>query len=239
LGRSAGFPERGEGLRNEERGPTADRRDTVAGAMNFLANTDALVIDLRENGGGQPDMVQLFCSYLFDAQPVHLNDLYFRPMDQTRQFWTLPWLPGKRYLDKDVYVLTSHFTFSGAEECTYNLQTQKRARIVGETTGGGANPGGPVELTKNLTAFVPTGRAINPITGSNWEGTGVEPDVQVPAKMALETAQSLALRKLIDGCQDGDRRQALSEALHRVELDLASLEAAKTEIEPAAAGRNR
>lgn len=200
--------------------PAGMTGDTVAAAMNFLANTDALVIDLRQNGGGQPDMVQLFCSYLFGPEPVHLNDLYFRPMDQTRQFWTLPWLPGKRYLEKDVYVLTSRSTFSGAEECAYDLQTQKRAQIVGETTGGGANPGGRVELTKHLSAFVPSGRAINPVTGKNWEGTGVVPDVQVEAGLALDTARSLALKKLVDRCPEPDRRQALAEELQRLEQGL-------------------
>jgi hypothetical protein len=213
--------------------------ETVAGAMNFLANTDALVIDLRENGGGQPDMVQLFCSYLFDAEPVHLNDLYYRPMNETRQFWTLPWLPGKRYLDKDVYVLTSHFTFSGAEECAYNLQTQKRAQIVGETTGGGANPGGPVELTKHLTAFVPSGRAINPVTGTNWEGTGVEPDVKVSADLALDTVRALALRKIVDQCQDADRRQALTSELERVEKALAAAKPEKAAVQQASAERKQ
>lgn len=169
--------------------------DTVAAAMNFLANTDALVVDLRQNGGGQPEMVQLFCSYLFGPEPVHLNDLYFRPRDETRQFWTLASLPGKRYLDRDVYVLTSRDTFSGAEECAYNLKTQQRASIVGERTGGGANPGGQLPLTAHLAAFVPTGRAINPITGTNWEGTGVEPDVEVPADLALAKALELAASK--------------------------------------------
>lgn len=202
--------------------PAGMTGETAAAAMNFLGNTDALVIDLRKNGGGQPDMVQLFCSYLFGPEPVHLNDLYFRPMDQTRQFWTLPSLPGKRYLEKDVYVLTSRSTFSGAEECAYDLQTQKRARIVGETTGGGANPGGPVELTKHLSAFVPSGRAINPVTGKNWEGTGVVPDVPVEADRALDTARSLALKKLVEQCREPDRRQALAEELQRVERGLAA-----------------
>ncbi len=210
---------------------------TAAAAMDFLANTDALVIDLRENGGGQPDMVQLFCSYLFGPEPVHLNDLYFRPMNETHQFWTLPWLPGKRYVGKDVYVLTSHSTFSGAEECTYNLQTQKRAQIVGETTGGGANPGGRVELSKHLSAFVPSGRAINPVTGTNWEGTGVEPEVRVPAKLALATAQTLALKKLADGCAEGARRAALTDALAQAERDLAALKAEPAEAQAAAAPR--
>src|SRR5262249_25074545 len=96
--------------------------DTAAAAMGFLANTDALIIDLRQNGGGAPGMVALLCSYLFDAEPVHLNDLYNRKENNTHQWWTLPHLPGKRYLDKDVYVLTSQRTFSAAEEFTYNLK---------------------------------------------------------------------------------------------------------------------
>jgi len=103
--------------------------------MNFLANTDALIIDLRRNGGGEPAMVALISSYLFGPEPVHLNDLYFRPDDSTHQWWTLPYVPGKRYGDKkEVYVLTSKRTFSAAEEFTYNLKNLKRATIIGETT---------------------------------------------------------------------------------------------------------
>jgi C-terminal processing protease CtpA/Prc len=93
---------------------------------------------------------------------------------------------------KPVYVLTSSHTFSAAEEFTYNLQTRKRATIVGETTGGGAHPGDMVSLPFGLMAFVPNGRAINPITHTNWEGTGVKPDVTIPADTALETALKLA-----------------------------------------------
>lgn len=206
--------------------------ETAAGAMNFLANADALVIDLRKNGGGQPEMVQLFCSYLFPAEPVHLNDLYFRPTDETRQYWTLPWVPGRRFLDKDVYVLTSPSTFSGAEECAYDLKTQKRATIVGETSGGGAHPGGIVPLAAGLTVFVPSGRAINPVTKTDWEGTGVEPDVKVPAERALATARQLALEKLVESCKDDGRRTELSDALAE-----ARRETVASSAEPAAAGR--
>src|SRR5262249_11866225 len=143
--------------------------ETAVAAMNFLAHTDALLIDLRQNGGGSPAMVALLSSYLF-AQPTHLNDLYFRPNDATHQWWTLPYVPGTRYAGKDVYVLTSRRTFSAAEEFTYNLQNLKRATIVGETTGGGAHPGGMVPITEHFAMFVPTGRAINPISKTNWEG---------------------------------------------------------------------
>jgi hypothetical protein len=204
--------------------------DTAAAAMNFLANADALVIDLRKNGGGQPEMVQTFCSYLFSPEPVHLNDLYFRPTDETRQFWTLPWLPGRRFPEKDVYVLTSSYTFSGAEECAYNLKTQKRATLVGETTGGGAHPGGNVPIGAGLAVFLPTGRAINPVTKTDWEGTGVEPDVKVTAELALATAHELALKKLAGDCQDEARRATLASALEDVGRELAA-------AKPAAAPR--
>src|SRR5262249_36093703 len=156
--------------------------DTASAAMNFLANADAVIIDLRRNGGGDPAMVALISSYLFDAEPVHLNDLYFRPDNSTRQWWTLPYVPGKRLgSKKDVFVLTSKRTFSAAEEFTYNLKSLNRATIVGETTGGGAHPGGSRRINDHFAIWVPSGRAINPITKTNWEGTGVTPDIDVPA----------------------------------------------------------
>ena len=136
--------------------------DTVAAAMNFINNTDALIIDMRNNGGGNPAMVALVCSYLFGPEPVHLNDLYWREGNRTDEFWTKKEIAGKRYLNKDVYVLTSNRTFSGAEEFTYNLKNLKRATIIGETTGGGAHPGGGFRITEHFGMFVPTGRAISP-----------------------------------------------------------------------------
>ena len=174
--------------------------ETAAAAMNLLANTDALIIDVRKNGGGAPSMVALICSYLFGPEPVHLNDLYFRPEDSTHQWWTLPLVPGRRYEGKSVYVLTSKRTFSAAEEFAYNLKCLKRATIVGETTGGGAHPGGMQKVHEHFGIFVPSGRAINPITQTNWEGTGVAPDISVPAARALQTAHLSALR--------GDRGRA-------------------------------
>jgi len=181
--------------------PDAGKAPLLA-TMMFLQNTDALIIDLRYNGGGTPLMIRDLCSYFFDETPVHLNSMYFRQGNRKEEFWTNKEVPGPRYLNKDVYLLTSAFTFSGAEECAYNFQTQKRGTIVGETTGGGAHPGGMVPLADHYMIFIPTGRAINPVTGTNWEGVGVKPDVAVNADKALETAQELAIKKLLDSKDD-------------------------------------
>jgi peptidase S41-like protein len=168
---------------------------TVVAAMNFLANVYAIIFDLRENGGGDPKMVAFVSSYLF-AERTHLNDLWTRKGDITDQYWTLPYVPGKRLDGKPAFVLTSKDTFSGGEEFTYNLKNLKRATIVGETTGGGAHPVRGHRITEHFGIGVPFARAINPITHTNWEGTGVEPDVKVPAADALTTAKKLAAEKL-------------------------------------------
>ncbi|HEY0748127.1 MAG TPA: S41 family peptidase [Steroidobacteraceae bacterium] len=173
---------------------------TAIAAMNFLGNVDALIVDLRDNGGGSPAMVTLVSSYLF-AEPTHLNDLWTRKGEITRQYWTLPYVPGKRLADKPVFVLTSTHTFSGAEEFSYNLKTLKRATIVGETTGGGAHPVAPHSIDEHFTIFVPFAKAINPTTKTNWEGVGVEPDVKVPAADALATAQKLAGERFSRGAR--------------------------------------
>ncbi|MDI1449795.1 S41 family peptidase [Polyangium sp. 6x1] len=190
--------------------------EAAAAAMNFLAETDALIVDVRRNGGGDPELVAALCSYFFEGA-VHLNDIYERPKNETRQFWTSPSVPGKRYLGKDVYVLTSKRTGSGAEEFAYDLQTQKRAVIIGETTWGGANPGEFLRLGDHLAAFVPSGRAINPITRTNWEGTGVSPDIAVPAEDALRVAQVRALQKRIGAISEPELKKSLEERLRELE----------------------
>ena len=169
---------------------------TVVAAMSFVAHTDALIFDLRENDGGNPDMVDFMVSYLF-REPTHINDLTNRHNNETHQYWTLPWIPGPRFIDQPVYVLTSHHTFSGGEEFTFDLQTQKRATIVGETTGGGAHPMRGMAAGDHFTIGVPFGRPINPVTKGDWEGKGVEPDVKVSADEALTTAEKLAAKKLV------------------------------------------
>jgi hypothetical protein len=174
----------------------------ISSAMTFLTNTDAIILDLTENRGGQPKTVQLLASYFFDSEPVHLNDIFWREGNKTEEFWTLKNISGDRYLNKPVYVLTSNNTFSGGEEFAYDLQTLKKAIIVGETTKGGANPGETFTIEYGFGVFIPTGRAINPITKTNWEGIGVKPDVEIKPENVLNETHVLALKKLIEITED-------------------------------------
>lgn len=163
---------------------------TASAALHFVANARALIFDLRENGGGDPAMVAYITSYLFD-QRTHLNDLWTRKTNETEEYWTRD-VPGAKYGGtKPVYVLTASRTFSGGEEFTNNLKTLKRATIIGETTGGGAHPVSGHRIDEHFMIGVPFARAINPYTKTNWEGTGVEPDVKVPADQALDVAKKL------------------------------------------------
>lgn len=182
--------------------------EKATAAMNFLAHTDALIIDLRRNGGGRPEMVAYLSSYLFD-KPTHLNDIYERPTNRTQQFWTRAEVAGQRYLNKPVYILTSKQTFSGAEEFSYNLKNLKRATLIGEITGGGAHPVNFRRLTDHFSIAVPFARAINPITKTNWEGTGVAPDVPASAAQALPIAHLAAVKEVLAGTTDARRAEEL------------------------------
>jgi len=168
---------------------------TAIAAMNFLGNVDAIIFDLRDNGGGDPKMVALISTYLFD-QPTHLNDIYNRKEDATTQFWTLPYVPGKRLAGKPVFVLTSKRTFSAAEDFAYNIKNLKRGTIIGETTGGGAHPVSGHRIDDHFMVVVPSARSVSPISKTNWEGTGVEPDIQVPADQALDVAKGKAAEQI-------------------------------------------
>ena len=169
-------------------------------------------------------MIQLITSYLFN-EPTHLNDFYIRKGDRTKQFWTQAHIQGKRRAEVPVLVLTSGRTFSAAEEFTYNLKSMKRATIVGETTRGGAHPvqrfrveGYPVAVS------LPFGRAINPVTGTNWEGTGISPDIEVAADLALDTAHLEALEMIEGATEDPARKQQLQLARARVKIGIDPIE---------------
>lgn len=171
--------------------------EVAKAAMDKLIQSDAIIFDLRRNGGGSPSMIRFISSYLFGSEPVHLNTFYWRPSNSYSETWTNPEFASETKPDIPIYVLTSDYTFSAAEEFTYNLKNMERATIIGETTGGGAHPGGPMVITDCFLVNVPQGRAINPITNTNWEGVGISPHIAVPKEDALETALELAKQALI------------------------------------------
>ncbi|MFK0290637.1 S41 family peptidase [Streptomyces sp. NPDC090442] len=166
----------------------------IGAAMELVAHTRALLLDLRECRGGSPEGAALWCSYFFPDDQVRLNDIYSRATDSTRQYWTASHLPAPRYLDRPVYALTSARTFSGGEDVAYTLQVHGRAVVVGETTRGGAHPTDRHPVTEHITVTVPTARTVSAVTGTNWEGVGVRPDRAVPAERALEAAHEAARR---------------------------------------------
>ncbi len=187
--------------------------ETATAAMSFIAHTDALIIDLRQNMGGEPAMVAYMLSYLFDER-THLNDIYIRNGGKLQQYWTVPHVPGQVFGGKKpVFVLTSHDTFSGAEDFAYALKNLKRARIVGETTGGGAHPSRAFKVTEHFSISIPYARSISPITLTDWEGTGVLPDISVPATDALDAAYKAALESLAGSTTDAGRKQELQRLL--------------------------
>ena len=161
-------------------------------AMSFLTNAQALIFDLRQCQGGYPDMIALVCSYLFGKDPVHLDSIYWRDEDVTQEYWTTPGVASVHFEDKPVYVLISKVTFSGGEAFAYTLQARQRATLIGEQTGGGAHPGASYRIHPHLEAFIPIGRSINPLTGTDWEGKGVTPDIDTPTEQALALACKLA-----------------------------------------------
>lgn len=173
--------------------------DAIESAMRFVAGTDALIIDIRGNGGGNPVAAQIFEGYFF-TRPKQMTSIILRNaqtgIETERQQYTAPIAPALLYLDKPIYLLTSKMTFSCAEQFAYDLQNLKRVTIVGERTAGGANPGRFDSLGDNFAIFMPDGRAYSNVTKTNWEDTGVTPDVPVAGKDALVQAYTLALRRV-------------------------------------------
>jgi hypothetical protein len=185
--------------------------ETAAASMAFLANSESIILDVRENGGGASGG-GLLCSYFFNEE-THLSDFYNRPENKTRQFWTYPVAGAEKFADKDLYILTSGRTFSAPEALAHDMQTLKRATIVGETTHGGANPTTIFRLNDHFSAGIPFSRLINPAAELDAEGAGVKPDVAVPANQALLTAHLMGLRKALQKHRDD---QDLVESLRRI-----------------------
>jgi hypothetical protein len=172
--------------------------EPLSAALTLASRAQALIVDLRANRGGDPDTVAFVCSYLLDER-THLNTMYWRSGERSEQSWSLPHVPGACFGgSKPLYVLSSDSTFSAAEELAYDLQQLGRAVVVGERTRGGAHPCKGWTVHPHLEATVPTGRAINPVSGANWEGTGVQPDIPCAAAQSLDQAHALALAQLAD-----------------------------------------
>lgn len=165
-------------------------------AMELLKDTDALIIDLRSNRGGGGASDETLLGHL-SRTPIPMATVHWRTYaggTEIMQRAPKPPKDGPLYPDKPVFVLTSHYTFSAAEEFAYDLQAAGRAVLVGETTGGGANPSNrPFRLDYGFRVFIPTGKVVHPTTGGNWEGVGVKPDVSTPVREALTEAYSRAL----------------------------------------------
>jgi C-terminal processing protease CtpA/Prc len=193
----------------------------AAAAMSLVADCDALILDLRDNSGGDPAMVAFMSSYLF-PQPVHLSDIYERGRRVTVESWTLSFVPGPKFVDKPVFVLTSPRTFSGAEEFAYDLQMLKRAVVVGETSGGGAHPALSVRIGDRFEVAVPVARYINPISGTNWEGSGVGPDIRVREELAVQAAYRAALEDVIRPMTSSRQRDEIEREINALTKFLTS-----------------
>jgi C-terminal processing protease CtpA/Prc len=206
--------------------PTEYGGETAVAAMRFVADTEALIIDLRGNDGGHPNAIALLASYFFSHEPVQLSGLFQRRTNTIRQYWTMPYVPGERYIGKEVYILTSKRTFSGGEAFAYDLKNLKRATVVGETTEGAANPRDVYRINEHFWIGVPAARPVSPITQTNWEGVGVKPDVDVSAGLALKTAHLAALKKLLEasaGSTDENRKVRIRKAIETTERELEEL----------------
>jgi hypothetical protein len=197
-------------------GPTPFVGPAYTAAMGLMEGTDALILDLRSNKGGSAGSVAHLMSHFFPAGDLrHLNDMVFRGSNSTEQTWTVGAV-AQRY-DKPVYVLVSPRTFSAAEECAYDFQTQKRGTVVGETTAGAANVPRPFSVGHGIVAMIPVGQSINPITKTSWEHVGVKPDIAVPPAQARQVAHAAILRSLLAAARDEGQRGNLQRILAMVE----------------------
>jgi hypothetical protein len=193
---------------------------TAIAAMNFLAHCDAVIFDLRMTLGGWPSMIQLLASYFFD-EPTQLSSFYIRKGNKEIQFWTQVYVSGPRMTDTRLYILTSRQTPSAAEAFAYDLKHLGRATIIGETTSGAAHPAEEQWFPNlNIAVSIPYGRAISPITSTNWEGTGVKPHIQVPAEDALDVAHLEALKSLLHENNNAKHKASLSWAIKGIEARL-------------------
>jgi hypothetical protein len=185
-------------------------KETAVTAMNFLANTDAVVIDLRHNPGGFINLEIFLISYFYGSDPVELLSRYHREGNVTMRDWTFREVPGKRLQHTDLYVLTSRATGSAGEGFSFILQQRRRAKIIGEKTSGAGYGNKETPIGNGFVVYISTFRQFDPRTGRGWQEVGVEPDIAVPAERALNVAHLEAIKNLAGKSTDGVRKQRLS-----------------------------
>jgi hypothetical protein len=188
--------------------------DKVDSVMKVVADTDAIIIDLRDNGGGGGMALPWLMSYFFSSEPVPFTGAFYRETNAIEASWSFPEIPGRRLPEVDLYILTSARTFSAAEDFSYSLQALARATVIGEKTKGGAHPVEVIIVKGDILTQVSIGNSVNPITGSNWEGTGVIPDIEASSENALDMAYRLALENLIAKSSDAIHTDALKSILY-------------------------
>ena len=177
-----------------------EAREIIADAMRLLRRADALIIDMRQNSGGSPETVALLAGYLFDQGGLPLFHIVPRTGDSV-SYATPADAPVERDGRRAVYVLTSARTFSAGEGFAYLLQERGRAEVIGERTAGAANPGRPYRVNALFEVTVPNGQVRTAVSGRNWEGAGVKPDLEAPAADALTVAHDRALKRLAGRAQ--------------------------------------
>lgn len=194
--------------------PLSKAKQPAISMMRYISNCDALIVDLRENLGGDPYLVQLIESYFFEGQPKLLLTFFKRTSESYEQIYTIPALPGKRLSTIPLYILTSRTTFSGGEDFSYTLKNHGRAVIVGENTRGGAHSIDERFVCDNFVMHIPSGYPIHPETNSNWEAVGVEPDIPVSRENALSVAHIHAIETLIEREESEEKKRR-----HRFDLE--------------------
>ena len=195
-----------------------EAREAIAASMAFLSHADALIIDLRDHGGGSSETVALFTSYLLDSPGAPLFEIAHRSQVTPDQYLTESAALPHRNGTRPTFLLTSPRTSSGGEAVAFLLQERHRAEVIGEGTWGGANQVPPPRaVTQSFEALIPNGHTASALTGKNWEGVGVIPDIPVGADSALRVAHARAIQSLLRSVTQGSWHEQLKQELALVE----------------------
>ena len=200
-------------------GSDEQARNKYGNVFTYFKSASAVIIDLIDNFGGNTQMEAYLCSYFFSGPPRHLWDGYYRPGDTIYKFYTEKDIDGIRHPDIPVYVLTSSGTFSAGEAFAYDLQAQKRAKIIGEITGGGAHATAAFDIGHGYMMRIPVTKITNAVTNSDWEGVGVKPDIKCIQYEALDLAYITALKEVASKTNDKNEKKLLLRLLNKQQME--------------------